>query len=183
VFPDKSSYCLFVLTLWSYLVGSAADGKIGGTVQSFQAQNSRILAFRSRSPKEGKVYYMYSLRNRPATQDPSFGFAGGLTLTTSADKIIGESLVLRLGNNPETGKEMAREILMTLTYEAIGKPPPNRADVQAKESEAYSNAVFLALAGLPQTLKYKGYPMRITLAKTNENDLLLAITPEYPAAK
>jgi hypothetical protein len=161
----------------------AAEGRIGGSIQEFQYKNKHLLVFRNRSVKEDKVYYVFSLTSHPAQQHADPGFAGGMTVTTSSGKVLGESLAIRLGTDQQVGQIYATAVCMNLTYDAIGKPIPSTPEARGSEFKAYSNAIIKALAGLPQAIKYKGYAMRITVSKTNDNELLLAITPDQPAAK
>jgi hypothetical protein len=171
----KSTF--IILATLAYSLGSPAAGKIGASIRTFQANNGRLFVFKNRTVKEDKTYYVYSLISHPAQQHSSPGFAGGITLTTSGDKILGESLILRLGADQEVGKVLAVAICMDLTYEAIGKPAPKTQSLRATEFNSYSDAITRGLAGLPQVIKYKGYPMKITVSRTNEGELLLAIVP------
>ena len=173
---------LLLLTA-SFASGNGAEGKIGGTLQTFQTRNAKLFAFKSRTVKEDKIYYVYSLTSHPAQQHSSPGFAGGATLTTSGGKILGESVVLRLGADQEVGRILAAAICMDLTYEAIGKAAPKTDTLRAYEFNSYTSAITRGLQGMPQTIRYKNCPFRITISRTNENNVLLAITPIQPAAK
>ena len=166
-----------------FSIGSAAVAKIGAPVQSFMAKNGRLFTFKNRTVKDDKIYYVYSLNSHPAQQHSSPGFAGGITLTTDQNKIEGESLILRLGADQEVGKVFAAALCMELTYEAIGKTPPRTETLRGKEFTSYSNAITRGLSGLPQVIRYKGYPMRITISRTDQGELLLAITPNPTPAK
>ncbi|PWT96557.1 MAG: hypothetical protein C5B53_09465 [Candidatus Melainabacteria bacterium] len=179
--PSKATIVLLATVVASF--GSTAVAKIGGSVQSFQARNGRIFTFKSRSIKDDKIYYVYSLNSHPAQQHSSPGFAGGITLTVDQNKIAGESFILRLGADQDVGKVLAAALCMDLTYEAIGKPAPVTPSLRAKEFTAYSNAITRGLSGLPQVIRYKGYPMRVTISRTDQGELLLAIIPNPVPAK
>jgi hypothetical protein len=171
----KSAIALLATVV--YALGGTAQARIGGPVSSFQAKNGRLFTFKSRTIKDNKIYYFYSLNSHPAQQHTSPGFAGGITLTIDQNKIVGESFILRLGADQEVGKVLATAVCMELTYEAIGKPAPTTPALRGKEFKSYSNAITRGLSGLPQVIRYKGFPMRITVSRTDQGELLLAIIP------
>lgn len=178
----STKFLALLLFTASLALGSAAHSKIGGPLTTFQTKNAKLFTLKSRSVKEDKVYYVYSLTSHPAQQHSSPGFAGGVTLTTSGGKILGESLVIRLGADQEVGRILAAAICMELTYEAIGKAAPKTESLRAFEFNSYTNAITRGMQGMPQTIRYKNCNMRITISRTDENNLLLAITPIQPAA-
>jgi hypothetical protein len=163
-----------------YSFGTAGHCKIGAPVSSFLARNGRIFKFKERSVKDNKVYYLYTLAKHPAQQHSSPGFAGGMTLTAGGGYILGESLVIRLGADPQVGSVFATAVFMELAYDALGKPVPKSEALRQSEFKAYARAITLALGGSPQAIRYKGYPMKITISRAGDNDVVLAVTPELP---
>lgn len=173
----------YLLTLWVsviilyYLLGIRVESRVGDPIQSFQAKNARVFIYKDHTTRANKVYYHYSLISDQAQQKSSPGFAGGMTITTDSGKVLSESLVIRLGTNSQVGKLMACAIFLDITYDAIGKPLPTKEIVKQSEFDSYMKAIDGALAGQPQIIEYKTYPMKIMVSKTNNNDLLLTIMP------
>ncbi len=158
----------------------AAEARIGDSILSFRLKFSRIFTLKDNSSKDGKTYYRFSLNQDPVQQKSSPGFAGGMTVTCANDRIVGESLVARLGKNLTIGKAFTVGLSMDLTYDAIGKPFVTNKKEAAAEYRSYLNAIEQALVGSPQDIKYAGYNAKITLSKTNDGDILLAIIPNPP---
>lgn len=175
---NQIKFILIVQLTITLFLPSLSQAKIGGSSQSFEIKNKQLLIFKNRGSSGNKTYYFYSFVKHPAQQNASMGFAGGATITTANSKIIGESILIRLGANQEIGKIFACAICMDLTYEAIGKAVPSTQAVRESEYTAYREAINGALAGSPQIITYKGYAVRITVSKTKDNNLLLVILPE-----
>lgn len=110
------------------------------------------------------------------TQAPNF--AGGITITVVDKRIVGQSMVLRLGDNFSSGKELATLHVMDFAYESLGKPAPSSKAAVDTELSQFSGAIDQVLAGNAQHVIYPGYKDRITLSRTADGELLVAVTPD-----
>jgi len=150
-------------------------------VSSFENKMKKLFLLKDRSAKGDITYYRYVLIGDQDRQKHSPGFGAGLTLTTNANKIEGESLLIKLGANRNVGSMFSVMLCLNVSYEALGKSPPKSSQSINDEIRAYSSAIERALAGSPQSIRYKDCPVKITLSNTKDSDLLLAITPIAPA--
>jgi len=145
---------------------------------SFNAKMSKLFLPKGTTPPnaDGTSYARYVLVGNQDRQTRSPGFGAGITLTIKANKIVGQSMVVRLGQNREVGKMFAVMLSLNVCYEALGKEAPKTQKGTNDEVRAYAAAITGALSGSPQYIRYNGFPMKITMSKTKENDLLVAIT-------
>jgi hypothetical protein len=162
----------------SAFFGQAVEAKLGAPVSSFSQRMFRFFFLKDQTTKGDTAYLRYSLIGDPQRQKVSPGFAGGVTLTVKEGAISGESLVIRLGDNPKAGKALATLLAINVAYEGIGKDPPSQPAVQEKEIKSYLAAIEAALNGAPQTIRYKGFNSKISLLCTKTKDLLLTITQQ-----
>jgi len=166
----------------SALFGQSGEAKMGAPVSSFSQKMFRFFFLKDQTTKGDTAYLRYSLIGDPQRQKASPGFAGGVTLTVKEGAISGESLLIRLGDNPKVGKTLAALLAMNLAYEAIGKESPTKPAIQEKEIKSYLAAVDAAMNGTPQTIRYNGFNDKIHLLCTKSKDLLLTILPGPPQA-
>jgi hypothetical protein len=139
---------------------------------------NKLFLFKDSLTKENSTYCHYGLIGDPERQKRSPGFGAGLTLTVQANKIVGESVLIRLGDNSDIGKMFSTILTMNICYEALGKPRPQSEALTDSEVRAYAEAIERALAGAPQNIRYQGFPFKITLSRSKNSELLVAITPE-----
>jgi hypothetical protein len=174
--------CVVISTLAAAMPALA---KIGAPVATFNAKMSRLFLLKETTPKDGNTYFRYVLIGDQDRQKRSPGFGAGITLTGKANKIAGQSLVVRLGQNRQVGKMFAVMLSMNVCYEALGKESPKTPQATNAEVQAYASAVERALSGAPEYIRYNGFPMKITMSKTKDSDLLVAITavPSDTASK
>jgi hypothetical protein len=158
-----------------------AQAKMLAPISSFENKMKKLFLLKDRSVKGDITYCRYVLIGDPDRQKRSPGFGAGLTLTIKANKIQGESLLIKLGANRNVGRMFSVMLCSNVSYEALGKPAPKSSQSVNDEIRAYSSAIERALAGSPQSIRYQGYPVKITMSNTKDSDLLLAITPIAPA--
>jgi hypothetical protein len=170
----------WALVVISVFISLPATAKIGAPTASFDAKMGKLFLLKDHNLKEGVAYYHYVLIGDPDRQRRSPGFGAGMTLTVKANKITGQSLVIRLGQNRQVGKMFSVMLSMNVCYEALGKDPPKTEKVTNQEVKSYASAIERALSGAPQSIRYNGYPMKITISRTKESDLLVAITSNAP---
>jgi len=177
----SSSNRLFVL-LWltaaCVFTTSGAQARLGEPINSFKNKASASFKFKSETKKEDRCYFMFTMNLDDKTREGAQGFAGGLTLTVVDGKIVGQSMVLRLGENYEGGKALATLHCMDFAYESIGKPAPKSKQASEAEFSMYAAAIDQVLAGAPQHVKYPGFNDRITMSRTEDGNLLIAVTPD-----
>jgi len=157
-----------------------AFAKIGAPVATFNAKMGHLFIAKETENKDTASYAHYVLIGDPDRQKRSPGFGAGMTLTVKANKIVGESLVVKLGKNPQVGKMFSVMLAMNVCYEALGKETPKTAKATNDEVRAYASAAERALSGSPEFIRYKGFPMKITMSKFGDSDLLVAITAANP---
>jgi hypothetical protein len=121
---------------------------------------------------------MFGLPEDQALHQKLPGFVGGLTVTTHQGRIIGESFLLRLGENFAAAKILAAATCLNVVYEAIGKSVPTKASERESDFNRFAGALDQALQGIPQNIHYQGFHMRVLLSKRGDNEILLAITPK-----
>lgn len=172
------SFCLFT-TLVTFLVGTqSCNAKLGEPFGVFQARIINNYKFKAHSKKNDRDYYMYSMVTDSDTDKAAPGFEGGLTITVSAGLILGQSMILRIGNNPQAGKSLAALHALDFAFESLGRPTPSSQAAIEKELRSYTNAVNKALADAPQNIRYPGGGGKITIAKRADGALAIAATPE-----
>jgi hypothetical protein len=159
------------------LLGQAAEAKLGEGISTFAQKMSNAFFLKTQTTKGEVAYLMYTLIGDPNRQKLSPGFGGGVTLTIKEGVISGESLLVRLGDNPKAGKAIAAVLALSVAYEALGKEPPTQAAVQERELNAYLKAIEAALNGSPQTIRYRGFNPKITILSSKTKDVLLTVTP------
>ena len=158
-----------------------ALARIGQPVTSFNAKTGKLFLLKSTTPpNNGTSYARYVLIGNQDRQQRSPGFGAGITLTLKANKIVGQSMVIRLGQNRDVGKMFSVMLSMNVCYEALGKEAPKTPKGTNDEVKAYASAIDRALSGSPEFIRYNGFPMKITMSKTKDSDLLVAITSTLP---
>lgn len=106
------------------------------------------------------------------------GFSSAITLTVVDGKIVGQSMIIRIGENVQGGKALATLHAMDFVYEALGKAAPKNKSATESEFSQYQMAIDQVLSGFPQHVKYPHYAAVITMSRTPDGDLLLAATPD-----
>jgi hypothetical protein len=157
---------------------SGAQARLGESINNFRAKAAASFKFKTETKKEDRSYYMFTMTLDDKTKEGAPGFAGGLTLTVVDNKIVGQSMILRLGDNYEGGKALATLHCMDFAYESIGKPAPKNKQNSESEYAMYGQAIDQVLAGSSQHVKYPGFNDKITMSRTNDGDLLIAVTPD-----
>jgi hypothetical protein len=160
-----------------------ALARVGQPVASFNTKMGRIfLAKGTTPPKDANSdgYARYVLIGNPDRQKRSPGFGAGITLTLKGNKIVGQSMVVRLGQNRKVGKMFSVMLSLNVCYDALGKEAPKNQKATNDEVRAYATAIDRALSGSPEYIRYNGFPMKITMSKTKDADLLVAITSTAP---
>ncbi|MDR3615629.1 MAG: hypothetical protein P4L53_18865 [Candidatus Obscuribacterales bacterium] len=170
--------CLLVLPVTSFCFAQACEAKLGEPFGVFQARIITNYKFQAHSKKEDRDYYMYSMITDADTDIAAPGFGGGLTITVSSGLIVGQSMLLRIGNNAQAGKSLAALHTFDFAFESLGRPTPPSQTAIEQELRSYTNAVSKALAGAPQNIRYPGGGGKITIAKRSDGALAIAATPE-----
>lgn len=156
----------------------AGEARLGESFQSFKVKAAKGFKFKTESKKETRTYYMYSMSLDPTTALAAPGFAGGLTVTVVGGRVIGQSMVMRLGDNYEAGKALATAHALDFAYESLGKPSPKTKESTEKEFLAYTNAIDMVMGGSPQNLRYPGFSGVITLSLAPDQAVIIAATPD-----
>ncbi len=176
-------YCLTLIILITQALPMApAEAKLGDSIDTFKQKMSSHFQYINMETKGGKVYHHFSVKTNTKIQQSSAGFAGGLTITTIAGKITGESLLVQLGTDDTIGEKLAAVLCLNLAYNALGKPIPASAQDKRVEFDAYLRAVSDAKSGQPGHISYPGYSSQLIFSQTAEGNLLFVINPN-PVAK
>jgi hypothetical protein len=157
-----------------------AQARLGESLRSFKSKAEHSYKFVKETKKEDRSYESFIMIVDNKLKESAPGFAVAETLTVVDGKIVGQSMVIRVGENYEGGKALATLHAMDFAYESIGKPPPNK-QVAEEEFKQLQFAVDQVLVGMPQHIKYPHYKARITLSRSNEGELLVAATPDLSA--
>lgn len=144
---------------------------------------SNSFSFASIEKNGAKTYYHFAVVTDKKIQQNSSGFAGGLTISTEAGKITGESLLIKPGADPDVGNRLASILCLTLTYEALGKPIPVTDKDKQIEFDAYIKAVEDAMDGRPGHINYPGYSSQLLFSKTADGNFLFVLNPSPPQTK
>lgn len=161
-----------------FCLGSMAQAKLGEPFGVFQARLITNYKFKAHSKKDDRDYYMYSMITDSDTEVAAPGFGGALTITVSHGLIVGQSMLLQVGNNAQAGRALAALHTFDFAFESLGRPAPSSQAALEQELRSYTNAVNKALAGAPQNIRYPGGGGKITIAKKTDGTLALAATPE-----
>ena len=171
--------CILLATLVNLsLLTPSCLAKLGEPFGVFQARIINNYKFRAHSKKNDRDNYMYAMVTDPDTDNAAPGFEGGLTITVSGGLIVGQSMILRIGSNPQAGKALAALHTFDFAFESLGRPNPSSEAAIEKEVHSYTNAVNKALTGAPQNIRYPGGGGKITIAKRSDGALAIAATPE-----
>ena len=160
----------------------SAQARLGEPFKTFKAKAETSYKFLKEDKKDDRTYesFVMILNEKLKASAPNFAVAE--TLTVVDGKIVGQSMMIRIGDNYEGGKAMAIIHAMDFAYESLGKPAPTKDGVE-KEYRQYEIAVTQVLAGLPQKIQYPGFKAKITLSRSNDGELLLAATPDLSAGE
>jgi hypothetical protein len=157
-----------------------AQARLGETFASFKAKAQSSYKLVKEQKKDDRTYESFSMIINDKLKESAPGFAVAETLTVVDRKIVGQSMVIRIGQNYEGGKSLATLHAMDFAYESIGKPIPKK-EVAEQEFKQLQIAVDEVLVGVPQHVKYPHYKAKITLSRSPEGELLLAATPDLSA--
>jgi len=170
--------CLCALTMF-FVPQLEASARLGQSIEGFKGKLTSSFKFKGQTKKQDRTYYMFSLVSTASTQNRAPGFGAGITATVVDGKVVGQSMVLRLGDNFSGGKELATLHSMDFAYEALGKSPPSSQASLKQELDQYSSAIDQVLGGSAQHVRYPGFTSLITMSRTTDGDVLIAITPEF----
>lgn len=175
-------FCLAVIFMFMaslvWAIPCAVQAKLGENYARFQATAAKGFKYKGRKDKDNHSYYMFTMQLDDATLTAAPGFSGGLTVTVAAGKIIGQSMVLRLGENIEAGKVLAAVHVIDFIYEALGRPNPKSKEAVAEELRSYESAIDQCLEDIPQKVKYPDTPGKIIISKTQAGDIAVACTAD-----
>jgi hypothetical protein len=158
------------------IIQPPATARLG---EEFSVFNSQILSnFKSKGKetKQEKSYYRYTMILDKATEQAAPGFDGGLTVTVENGFIVGQSMLIRMGDNREAGKALAALHTLDFAFESLGRPSPKTKQEVQRELQSYTAAVNKALAGSPQNIRYSDAIGKITISKRPDGSLALAAT-------
>ncbi len=153
-----------------------ASAKLGERFGPFQIRIVPNFKFQGQSNKGKRKYFMYTMILDKATEHAAPGFQGGLTVSVEDGVIVGQSMLLRLGDNADAGKALAAVHALDFTFESLGRPAPPSRMAAAEELKSYAEAVDNALSGTPQNIRYPGSPGKITLCRQEDGSLAIAAT-------
>ena len=154
--------------------------RIGESYGAFKTKIAKTYTFKAEQKKDSVTHYMFVMVKDKTHEEASAGFNIGLTISVSGGKVVGQAMVIRLGDNATNGKKLAVAHCLDFMYEALGKPAPRNSTETEQEFQAFSSAVDQVYAGIPQSVRYPGFKAKITINKSPTGDLLLAATPENP---
>jgi hypothetical protein len=169
---------LLGLQITSLGFAESCQAKLGEPFGVFQARIITNYKFKAHSKKDDRDYYMYSMITDADTDVAAPGFGGGLTITVNRGLIVGQSMLLRIGDNAQAGRSLAALHTFDFAFESLGRPNPSSQTAIEQELRSYTNAVNKALAGAPQNIRYPGGGGKITIAKRADGALAIAATPE-----
>ena len=152
---------------------------MGQTIDAFMTKSASAYKYKSSTKKADRSYYMFSMITDATVQQQAPNFAAGITITVVDKKIVGESMALRIGDNYAAGKELATLHVMDFAYESLGKPAPSSESAANAELNQFSIAIDQVMAGTAQHVTYPGYNDRITMSRTSDGQLLVAVTPDF----
>ena len=179
-----SRFSVIVCALVFSLTGMAqAEARMGQSIESFKAKLRSSYRLKETVKKQDRTYYMFIMNISSKIRSQAPGFAVGVTATVVDGRIVGQSMVLRSGENDETGKQLVTYHVMDFVYEALGKAAPKSEESAKRELDQYRTAVDNALAGNAQRVEYPGYKSMITMSRTKDADVLIAVTPAFSASQ
>ncbi|HEY9754458.1 MAG TPA: hypothetical protein V6C97_04825 [Oculatellaceae cyanobacterium] len=169
---------LLAATLLSTLFcATAADAKLGEEIDKYKQRVAKAYTLKNQATKDGKTNYSFVINSDPTLAKAAPGFGGGVTITVEHGKITGQSMVLRLGQNSDVGKEIAVRFALDFAFEALGRAVPKTKKELSDEVNSYRTVINSALAGAPQNVRYPKLTGKITVSKTADGSLVLAATP------
>jgi len=153
----------------------AGDAKLGLPIKAFEATLPKEYKSMGQSTNKDRTYHKYvkNFNDKMLASVP--GFAVGMTITVDRGTIIGQSMIIRPGTNAKTGRTMAAAHALDMAYEALGKSFTTK-EAAKKELSAYEMAIDKALSGTPQVIRYPGKTAKITISKTADGDIVMAVT-------
>jgi hypothetical protein len=180
-FERKNSSTLascLVLALLNLLISQPpAIAKLGEEFTELQSRIASNFKFKGTETKQNRSYYHYTMVLDKATEQAAPGFDGGLTVTVEKNGVIvGQSMLIRLGDNHEAGKALAALHTLDFAFESLGRPNPRTKQEVQRELQSYTAAVSKALAGTPQNIRYADTPGKITVSKRPDGSIAIAAT-------
>lgn len=163
--------------------GLPAEARLGEPIQAFKNRVAGAYKAKPVTKKEDRSYHMFSLMPSNEVKEKTPGFGVGITATVVDGKIVGQSMAIRFGDNYDAGKKLGALYTMDFAYESIGKPPPKSKEAVDVEVGQFAMAIEQVLAGNSQHVSYPGFAYRITMSRTKEGDLLIAVTPDFTEKK
>ena len=168
---------LALLLLLFGLPATVAEAKLGEDISAYKAKVAKAYTLKSQSNKDGKTYCVFSINMNQQLKDIAPEFGGGLTISVDKGKIIGQSMVLRLGQSKEAAKAIAVRYALDFAFESLGRPVPKTKAEISDEVNSYTTVINNAMAGDPQNVHYPNVKGKITVTMQKDGSLVFAATP------
>ncbi len=167
---------LFQLILTCHiLTSSGAIAFIGGDINEFKDYFHKSFTY-NKSSKNKDFTHCYFFLNSEIKNNPQVdGFNAAMTISLKLNKIIGESLVIDLGKNKDTGLVIATSLLMDLILEARQTKTPSKSTLDT-QFILFKQAITDALTDNPQTLNYNHENIVIRIEQIDFHKILITIT-------
>jgi hypothetical protein len=171
--------CCLVIALASlFSLRPEAQARLGEDINRYKAKATKAYAFKAESTKGDKKYYQFVLKVPQELKQAAPEFSGGLTITASGGKIVGQSMVLSLGKSLLVGKAIAVRYALDFAFESLGRSVPKTAKSVSEEVKSYTEIINKALAGEPQNIRYPKVKGKITVTRQADGNLVMATTPD-----
>ncbi len=172
------SFFPLVLSIFCILLAPVhAAARLGHSISSFKSLNGERAVLKEVVIKDEKKYYSFDLLILEEKLARASGFKAGMTVTVRAGKITGQSLAISMGKNLAAANELAVEQSHVFACEALGRDLPREDDALQKEYGLIRQAIFHAVSGKPQELKFPGSEGRIIFKGGPQSSLLVAALP------
>jgi hypothetical protein len=168
--------CLLLALVDLLLAQPPALARLGEDFTSFEGRIISNFKFKGKETKQNRSYYRYTMLLDKSTEQAAPGFDGGLTVTVENGLIVGQSMLIRMGENNEAGKALAALHTLDFAFESLGRPSPKTKQEVQRELQSYTAALSKALAGTPQNIRYADTPGKITVSKRPDGSIAIAAT-------
>ncbi|MCA9803700.1 MAG: hypothetical protein KC777_17130 [Cyanobacteria bacterium HKST-UBA02] len=167
----------FLLVLLSMTIyGLPAQARLGEKIKLFSQRHRADLHLKEVTIKQETKYYEYSVLIDPGLLSVAPGFACGLTATVKHGVIVGESMIVRFGEQPLKANDLAISYGLSFVNDALDRKPS--ALSEDNERKVFQKAIFQAMTTLPQELRFVGCKGKVVFSRSADNNLLIAAIPE-----
>lgn len=169
---------LLFVVLVTNLTVVAAEARLGDSLSAYKTHHAATLKASGQNGSD----YMFEVIIDPRIQITVPGYAAGITITVTNNKISGQSMAIRLGMNPYQAGSTAASQGYDFVNEAIGKPSPKDKTQLEAETKDFTQAMQRALVGPPEHIQYPKHNEQIVLSRDNLGNLIIAVIgPSLPS--